>query len=49
MHLKTKSFAEHQCFGEEEAQVPKAAQTQMLVPGGSTTSWGSSCTTTCVK
>ncbi|HMJ97057.1 MAG TPA: hypothetical protein VK486_14475 [Thermoleophilaceae bacterium] len=49
MKLNTESFVEHQCFGEEEVRAPGAARTQLMVPGGTTTSWGSTCTTSCVK
>jgi hypothetical protein len=49
MRLETASFVEHQCFGEEELAPSTDPRGQVLVPGGSTTSWGSTCTTSCVK
>jgi hypothetical protein len=48
MKLTTTYLAEHHSSGEQDLLHGAAASGDMLAPGGSTTCWGTSCTTTCI-
>lgn len=47
MKIKATTFMEHQSSGKQDVVIWSISGAPLLAPGGSTTCWGSTCSTCC--